>query len=335
MADKTKAEMQEEIRKRKQAERERARRIKKANKMLIVMPKKTQRSLGLIQYDPSGVFHFLDGRWMKVFKVANGIENLPGTLFMLKARAMLFHHIEGDEDTYYLSLFREGDIYEPVRKAFLADEEVLRKSLWIRSLSAEETAEEIRKQTGLMDKPWEFSEFMKKRRDLLSETVPKITSDYAALFMKDTAAGSYFILQYPNGEMKSMIRLLRGIADHIFITTEVCSVSQETRQEQIQYLKSRYTGLTEERSIQPYANVQIRIMLLCHEKDSLAVAKTKLEEACFAAGYVISPIFGQQKESAESILTLGMVQQGSLHNIQEGAIREIFAKEHEHDPDKV
>ncbi|MCR5337550.1 MAG: hypothetical protein K6E75_03235 [Lachnospiraceae bacterium] len=357
MTEKSKAELREEIRKRKQDERDRVRRIKKANKMLIVMPKKTQRSLGLIQYDPSGVFHFLDGRWMKVFQISGGISHLPDALLLIGARATFTHRMirdadsdvdsdidsdmdadmDADANTYYLSLFREGETYEPVRKAFSEDEETLKKSLQIRSLTAEETIEEIRKLTTLLEKPFDFPEFMKKRRDLLSETVPKITADYSDFSIKGACGSSYFIMQYPGvgSEIQRTNDFLRDISDVVFITTELCAVSQEQREEQIRYLKTRYLGHADERSIQPYVNTRIRIMMLCHDTESLGYAKANLEEAFYGAGYVISPLFGQQKESAESVLTLGMAQQGSLQNVPIETIREIFAKEHEHDPDKI
>ncbi|MCR5338279.1 MAG: hypothetical protein K6E75_06950 [Lachnospiraceae bacterium] len=349
MAEKSKAELREEIRKRKQDERDRVRRIKKANKMLIVMPKKTQRSLGLIQYDPSGVFHFLDGRWMKVFQISGGISHLPDALLLIRARAMFTHRMvrdmdsdvdsdmDADANTYYLSLFREGETYEPVRKAFSEDEETLKKSLHIRSITAEETIEEIRKMTTLLEKPFDFPEFMKKRRDLLSETVSKITADYSDFSMKGACGSSYFIMQYPGAgsEILRTTDYLRNISDVVFISTELCAVSQEQREEQIQYLKTRYLGQPDERSIQPYVNGRIRIMMLCYDTESLGYAKANLEEAFYGAGYVISPLFGQQKESAESVLTLGMAQQGSQQNVPIETIREIFAKEHEHDPDKI
>jgi len=43
-------------------EKERKKRIREANKMLIPVSKKTEESLNLVSFDPSGAFFFYDER---------------------------------------------------------------------------------------------------------------------------------------------------------------------------------------------------------------------------------------------------------------------------------
>ena len=48
-------------------EKEKKRRIELANKMLIPVGEKTSQSLGLLSFDPSGVFRLGNNLWLKVF----------------------------------------------------------------------------------------------------------------------------------------------------------------------------------------------------------------------------------------------------------------------------
>ena len=48
-------------------EKEKKRRIELANKMLIPVGEKTSQSLGLLSFDPNGVFRLGNNLWLKVF----------------------------------------------------------------------------------------------------------------------------------------------------------------------------------------------------------------------------------------------------------------------------
>ena len=56
------------VKEERRLEKERRRRIELANKMLIPTGGKTQESIGLISFDPSGVFRFLENRWMGYYE---------------------------------------------------------------------------------------------------------------------------------------------------------------------------------------------------------------------------------------------------------------------------
>ena len=66
----------------KRMEKERKRRIEIANKMLIPVSKKTMETLGLISFDPNGVFRLAENRWMNVFVV----EGEPKALASIAAK---------------------------------------------------------------------------------------------------------------------------------------------------------------------------------------------------------------------------------------------------------
>ena len=64
----------------RQAEKLRRQQNRIANKMLIPAPKKTVQSLKLLNFDPSGTFHFVEDRWIRIYEVYGQIKhNNDGT----------------------------------------------------------------------------------------------------------------------------------------------------------------------------------------------------------------------------------------------------------------
>ena len=114
------------LREQRRLEKEKKRRIELANKMLIPVGEKTGQSLGLISFDPSGVFRLGNNVWLKVYSAeitekmqADVAANLLGSLRMTISLS------ESGKATCHLSLIEEGEIYEEVREKFTADEAVL------------------------------------------------------------------------------------------------------------------------------------------------------------------------------------------------------------------
>ena len=114
------------LREQRRLGKEKKRRIELANKMLIPVGEKTGQSLGLISFDPSGVFRLGNNVWLKVYSMefaemmqADVAANLLGSLRMTISLS------ESGKATCHLSLIEEGEIYEEVREKFTADEAVL------------------------------------------------------------------------------------------------------------------------------------------------------------------------------------------------------------------
>ena len=80
-------------RKKKRLEREKKRRIEQANRMLIPANKKTKQSLGILSFDPKGVFRFKENRWMKVFELnENALREIVKMSPMLRGRVRITMH---------------------------------------------------------------------------------------------------------------------------------------------------------------------------------------------------------------------------------------------------
>lgn len=66
----------------KRLEKERKRQVELANKMLIPVSKKTLETLGLISFDPKGVFRLKENRWMSVFLIIGDFKALQRLLYV-------------------------------------------------------------------------------------------------------------------------------------------------------------------------------------------------------------------------------------------------------------
>ncbi len=334
MAYGTRAEMQEEIRKRKQAVREKSERIRLANTQLVVAPKKTQQSLGVIQIDPAGVLHFRDGRWMKTYLVTGGIEHLPTLMERIDARVTFTHRIGKEADIYYLSLFHKGDVYEMVREAFAKDEAVLEEKIRLLPLSLEEMVNDIRQMTGVFNEPFDYQEFMKKRKDLLMELMPPMKEYFGSAIMRDMIGISYRIMLYPGCPFERLADCLRENMESAVVSVSLFRISDEEIQAYTDYMSSRYKNVTENEKRMPYMLGHIRILTFCKREDFQKQIDVN-EEAFKRTGYTVSPCYGEEEKSIRSILTLGMKKQGRYGNLLTVMMENIFRKEYGHDTDKV
>ena len=126
----------------RQAEKLRRQQNRIANKMLIPAPKKTVQSLKLLNFDPSGTFHFVEDRWIKIYEVYGKLDRLITKMTALQSEIMVSGRILPDKrDTdWILTLTGHGETYDEVRKRFSSDEEVLKESIEIRPMSIDEAA---------------------------------------------------------------------------------------------------------------------------------------------------------------------------------------------------
>lgn len=134
----------------KRMEKERKRRIEHANKMLIPVSKKTMETLGLISFDPNGVFRLTDNRWMRVFVVEGEPKALASIAAKLSGRIRIVWHFreDGGRATCHLVLMETGEIYEEVRQLMSKDEELLKEAVRMTPLSVDEVMNQIGEKFG-------------------------------------------------------------------------------------------------------------------------------------------------------------------------------------------
>lgn len=104
----------------RQAEKLRRQQNRIANKMLIPAPKKTVQSLKLLNFDPSGTFHFAEDRWIKIYEVYGKLDRLMVRMTEMKSEIMVSGRIlpEKEDTDWFLTLTGYGETYDEVRKQF-------------------------------------------------------------------------------------------------------------------------------------------------------------------------------------------------------------------------
>ncbi|MCR5339135.1 MAG: hypothetical protein K6E75_11310 [Lachnospiraceae bacterium] len=333
MAYGTRAEMLEEKRRRRQEDADRRSRIKKANKSLLVAPKKTQRSLGIIQIDPEGVLHFQDGRWMSFLEVTGGMKHFPTAAESIGCRS-IFTAVMGEETRFFLTLIREGDIYEPVRAAFLEDEEILRDGMKVRKLSAEEAFDAMRK-ISMIEQPFSFETLMKKRKDLGQMVLPHVIGGYETFGIGEDAGTGFFIMQYPQQLTCSVLKEACMIAGRIIFSFSYNPVSEQRREEYLAYLSKRYAKDVKEEMVRPFGSAYAAVTAFCVKSKDIQAVRKRIQETFADAGFMIAPCYDDQKKCVLSQLSLGMIDKAKPQNVTRDMMQELFKKEFCHDPDKV
>ena len=118
--------------------------------MLIPVSKKTIEILGIISFDPSGVFRLLENRWMRVFKGTGDIKALASIAPKLSGRIRIVWHLgeDGGRDSCHMLLMENGEIYEEVRQLMSKDENLIKEIVRITSLNVDEVMNHISGEFG-------------------------------------------------------------------------------------------------------------------------------------------------------------------------------------------
>lgn len=335
MAYGTKAEMHEEIMRRKQAERERYYRNRQANMDLKVAPRKNQRSLGIIHMDPKGVLHFADGRWMKAYLVEDGIACLPQLMEKMHGSVTLTIKLGECTEKMLLSVFEESSHYEMAREAFSEDEAVLMEKIKIKQLSIEEMANEIRSLTDEEHEPFCFDDFMHKRKDFLSEIIPQSKPHPLGFYMLGALGSCHDVLDYWAENPQPIIGKCRGGQATLVLSVSLRNVNDEERKEYLKYLGERYQIAYEQEEIPRFLNSMASFMTF-KWNDEANPGDLDILRKIHDAGYVVGlPCAEKQENYRRSILSCGIDKYGKFTNVPVDTVVSVFKRENSHVTDKV
>ena len=241
-----KKERVERSREERKAEKERKRLIKEANRMLISAPKKSANSMGFLSFDPSGAFCFDGGRWVKVFEVTGSIKGTVKAALKVKSRIRITERIapaKGESHTAraFVSLIAEGDIYEPVREQFEADEVILQEMIGVRSLTVDEAIKVILMQLGGEKRSFSYASFVRAKRDLLKEISPEIVEERDHFQIEGSFGMSMFIMEYPDEASGDTLSLLKELGCPVFVTFDLVGISDLDKEDYVCELFNKVT----------------------------------------------------------------------------------------------
>lgn len=324
----------------KKAEKERKRQIKEANRMLISTPKKSATSMGFLSFDPSGTFCFEGGRWVRVYEVTGSIKETVKAALKVKSRLRITEKIipvRGDvvEERYYISLVLDGEIYEPVRKQFAEDEEILKKMIGVRSLTVDEAVKEIFTQLGGEKRSFSYASFVRSKKDLLKEIMPDMEEQRDYFQIQGSFGMSLFLMEYPASVTEEVLSLFKELGCPVFMVFDFVGISESDKEDYVRTLEKRYVRTLSRDMVSEFMNVSGQLSFLCDSKDALEIIKKTVNKIFAKAGFLAAPVYGAQQDSFLSQISLSLLDYKNLRNVGVETMDEIFRREYGSTKDEI
>lgn len=321
----------------RQAEKLRRQQNRIANKMLIPAPKKTVQSLKLLNFDPSGTFHFVEDRWIKIYEVYGKLDRLITKMTAVQSEIMVSGRIlpEKEDADWYITLTGYGETYDEVRKQFALDEAVLKESVGIRSLSVDEAVKIIFSRLQGDGKEFSYASFVRSKKNLYDELFPKIVESYDGFQIEASYGTSLFIMNYPKTVKWNAFTGLQKLGCPIFLTFQVSNMKEEDRENYLRMLERRYCRNFPSEDVEKLIGISCHISFICDSADAREIIQSTIISLLSKEGYIASPLYGKQRIGILSDISLGMVESRKFRNISLPAVEKIFWEENANDNDKV
>ena len=293
-------------------EKEKKRRIELANKMLIPVGEKTSQSLGLLSFDPSGVFRLGNNLWLKVFtldeakNVAEDVaQKILGTL------RMTIYLSESGKATCHLSLIEEGEIYEEVREKFAADEAVL---LNAKVMTVDDVMGSI-SENFYKDIRFSYASFVRGKKDWKKECFHEIEESQASFKMGRLFGESMMAISYADEIAAIDISDLSALSCPMYISYQLKSLKDEAEIYFKRYLEKQYNRKLLDIGDDSLINQSLSISFFCDSLDAREIVESTLCSYFLNKGILLVPGFGNQRTIAESSLSYGLIGYDLYRNV--------------------
>ena len=293
-------------------EKEKKRRIELANKMLIPVGEKTSQSLGLLSFDPSGVFRLGNNLWLKVFtldeakNVAEDVaQKILGTL------RMTIYLSESGKATCHLSLIEEGEIYEEVREKFAADEAVL---LNAKVMTVDDVMGSI-SANFYKDIRFSYASFVRGKKDWKKECFHEIEESQASFKMGRLFGESMMAISYADEIAAIDISDLSALSCPMYISYQLKSLMDEAEIYFKRYLEKQYNRKLLDIGDDSLINQSLSISFFCDSLDAREIVESTLCSYFLNKGILLVPGFGNQRMIAESSLSYGLIGYDLYRNV--------------------
>lgn len=313
------------LKEQRRLEKERQRQIALANKMLIPTGKKTLESLELESFDPSGVFHFLGGCWKKVYSFSGNTRKLPVVCKNLHGRIRVtFGMSKGDsKDTCYLTLTESGEIYEEVRNKMMEDEAKINEVSTLHPMTVDETMSLIGA-NFLQDIRFSYASEVRGKKDWKKECFGSLEEEMSSFKMKGLYGESFYCLSFPKSKKEGLIKQLKELDCPMYIAVDMNALSVEDQSDFNRALERRYHTRILSTEEESYLNTSMEMVILCDSDDAREIVEQTVLAIMTSYGVVSTVGYHFQRELAESILSLGLIDVTSMRNTNEEVVRMLI-----------
>lgn len=307
--------------------RERKKQIEQANRMLIPVPKVTQQSLGLVSFDPTGAFRFADGRWMKCYRVERiSIReefSFAELVMKLHSEIRLTKKLGYGADVTCVTLTLSGETYDEVRTGFMEDEATLNGLLSLTPLNVDMLMSEIAQGKAAFS----YASMVRGKKDWKKECLPEYV-DKEGYFTTDGLYGECcFVMQFPDILLIDMVDSFKALGSQIQLVVDIKKIDTVDQIDYNRALEQKYNRKLGDSRSEDYLNVSMQLMFLCDSDDAREIIEKTITAVLSKDGFVVAPCVGAQKQTAESISSLGMISRTYMRNVGSGMIDVMLGKE--------
>lgn len=306
----------------KRLQKEKERRIREANRMLIPVPKNTTSSMKLLSFDPAGTFRFEGNRWVRIYRVTRdkmegrGLGELAKNLTAnVRFTKEMF---AGGEDKIYVSFTESAETYDEVRAYFSKDEETIAQYMDIALCSIDEAMMLIAKDDT---KRFSYASMVRGRKDWKKECMKVIEEDDSSFKIGEAIGENLFVMQYPIHLEENVVERLRQMECHMMIAFDLDSISMSDQIDFGRALELKYNrhGMSE----MDFMNGSLAIMFFCDSEDARAILEKTILSILSAEGFILSPSIGAQKKLAESMMSFNLIPYCCMRNVMESVINKM------------
>jgi len=296
----------------KRLKKEKEKRIREANRMLIPVPKSTTGSMHLVAFDPAGTFQFEGGCWKRVYKVLSHENVALGTIAKDLKSGIRFTQVigAGGGVETFMTLTQSGDTYDEVRTLFLEDESKIAKCMQFSALSVDEAMKAV----AGYDNHFSYASMVRGRKDWKKECMAEITEQTGSFRKKDDFGECLFVMQYPKELTADVVGRLKEIGCDMYISTEFDGIAMADQIDFGRTLEQRFNkhGL----NANEFINASMMIMFSCDSDDARAIIEKTILSILSAVGFIIAPCVGAQKKAAEAAISFGLLNLTYVRNVR-------------------
>ena len=301
----------------KRLEKERKGQVELANKMLIPVSKKTTETLGLISFDPSGVFRLVENRWIRVFRVSGNLKNLASITPKLSGRIRIVWHLgeDGGRDTCHMVLMENGEIYEEVRQLMSKDEDLIKEIVSITSLNVDEVMNHISGEFG-QNIRFSYASYVRGNKDWKKECFLEISEEAEKFTVGRLYGEAFYALSYPSILKEGFIEKLKELGCQMYVSLDVNSLSAEEQLDFNRAIEKRYNKRLSLVGDEDYLNVSLALVIMCDSDDARDIIQKTVMALANGYDIMLAPSFYEQRKVAESVISLALIDSKIMRNVK-------------------
>lgn len=296
----------------KRLRKEKEKRIREANRMLIPVPKSTVSSMHLVSFDPAGTFQFEGGCWRRVYQVMDFSNDALGTMASGLKSSIRFTQVIGTGGGVetFMTLTLEGETYDEIRTLFSEDELKIAQSMKIKILSVDEAMKAV----AGFNNNFSYASMVRGKKDWKRECVAEITDQVSSFRKGEDFGECLFAMQYPRKIDADVIGRLKEIGCNMTISLGLNGIALADQIDFGRTLEQKFNKHGMNKS--EFINASLVIMFTCDSDDARSIIEKTILSILSAEGFIIAPCVGAQKEAAEAAISFGLLNQIYVRNIR-------------------